>query len=283
MFPEPTELLLIGCLIESIWTPKSKSNTLTPKNQLADILTKGSLSKNEWNHLTVIGAMSKRGKEATSNDGSPTAKAKPVNLVMRSQYKGETSSSSLGSRVNLENDDERKRIGQAPGNWEQGNSKSEVENSQVSRQEKILQATRKLRQKDQTQIKSGENPPGTRKLAACSPEFRNMDCTNYRHLEKFFPNLEVANVCTQCNIFNGLLQEHRVGMENVHDIVDDGSHPRWSGFLDEFRNLQEHNIREYLECIQHYSKVDEGTFSRNSECGMLGIFITIMDEISIGQ
>ena len=30
-FPEPTELLLIGCLIESIWTPKSKSNTLTPK------------------------------------------------------------------------------------------------------------------------------------------------------------------------------------------------------------------------------------------------------------
>ena len=27
----PTELLLIGCLTESIWTPKSKSNTLTPK------------------------------------------------------------------------------------------------------------------------------------------------------------------------------------------------------------------------------------------------------------
>ena len=31
MFPEPTELLLIGCLIESIWTPRSKSNTLTLK------------------------------------------------------------------------------------------------------------------------------------------------------------------------------------------------------------------------------------------------------------
>ena len=28
---EPTELLLTGCLIESIWTPKSKSNTLIPK------------------------------------------------------------------------------------------------------------------------------------------------------------------------------------------------------------------------------------------------------------
>ena len=34
MFPEPTELLLIGCLIESIWTPRSKSNTLTPRTNL---------------------------------------------------------------------------------------------------------------------------------------------------------------------------------------------------------------------------------------------------------
>ena len=31
MFPEPTELLLIGCSMESIWTPRSKSNTLTPR------------------------------------------------------------------------------------------------------------------------------------------------------------------------------------------------------------------------------------------------------------
>ena len=50
MFPEPTELLLIGCLIESIWTPKSKSNTLTPKTQLGDILIKGNFTRDEWNH-----------------------------------------------------------------------------------------------------------------------------------------------------------------------------------------------------------------------------------------
>ena len=31
MFPGPTELHLTGCLIELIWTPKSKSNTSTPK------------------------------------------------------------------------------------------------------------------------------------------------------------------------------------------------------------------------------------------------------------
>ena len=34
MFPEPKELLLIGYLIESIWTPKSKSSTSTPKTNL---------------------------------------------------------------------------------------------------------------------------------------------------------------------------------------------------------------------------------------------------------
>ena len=31
MLPELTELLLVGCLIESIWTPRSKSNILTPR------------------------------------------------------------------------------------------------------------------------------------------------------------------------------------------------------------------------------------------------------------
>ena len=54
MFPEPTELLLIGYLIESIWTPKSKSNTLTPKTQFADMLTKGNFTRDEWNRLFVF-------------------------------------------------------------------------------------------------------------------------------------------------------------------------------------------------------------------------------------
>ena len=51
MFPGLTELLLIGCSIESIGTPKSKSSTSTPKNQLADILNKGNFTRDEWNHL----------------------------------------------------------------------------------------------------------------------------------------------------------------------------------------------------------------------------------------
>ena len=53
-FPEPTELLFICCSIELLWTPKSKSNTSTPKNQLADILTKGNFTRDEWNHLLKL-------------------------------------------------------------------------------------------------------------------------------------------------------------------------------------------------------------------------------------
>ena len=72
----------------------------------------------------AVGAMSKRGQNTTSNDGSPTAKARPVNMVMHSQCKEEISSPSLGSLVNPGNDDERKRVGQAPGNWMLGDSKN---------------------------------------------------------------------------------------------------------------------------------------------------------------
>ena len=34
MFPEPTELLLIGCLIESIWTPRSRTKVEVSEGQI---------------------------------------------------------------------------------------------------------------------------------------------------------------------------------------------------------------------------------------------------------
>ena len=34
--------------------PKIQSNSLTPKNQLADILTKGNFTRDEWNHLLCL-------------------------------------------------------------------------------------------------------------------------------------------------------------------------------------------------------------------------------------
>ena len=54
MFPEPTGLLLIGNSIESIWTPRSKSNILTPKTNLPTFWPRGNFTRDEWNHLLCL-------------------------------------------------------------------------------------------------------------------------------------------------------------------------------------------------------------------------------------
>ena len=110
------------------------------KNQLADMLTKGSSSRDEWNHLFRVfnimsfsmfsrshfsnflsdpigkqSAMSKRGQEATSSEGSPVAtpkpmvpaKTRPVNLVLRSPWSArENPPEDLGYPVDRVNADE---------------------------------------------------------------------------------------------------------------------------------------------------------------------------------
>ena len=95
MFPELTELHLIGCSIELIWIPRSKSNTLTPKTQLTDILTKGNFTRDEWNHLLNLfnishfsstactAAMAKRAQQESGEERF-TAKSRPMmNLTAR--------------------------------------------------------------------------------------------------------------------------------------------------------------------------------------------------------
>ena len=83
--------------------PKIQIKYVDTKNQLVDILTKESFSRDEWNHLLRLfnilsfsmfsvshfgnflsdliekqSAMSKRGQEATSTEGSPMAKPRPM-------------------------------------------------------------------------------------------------------------------------------------------------------------------------------------------------------------
>ena len=78
-------MLLIGCLIELIWI----------KNQLADILTKGNFTRDEWNHLLCLfnidhfsstvcsDTMAKRSQQ-DSGEGRVTAKSRPMmNLIAR--------------------------------------------------------------------------------------------------------------------------------------------------------------------------------------------------------
>ena len=51
---QDTELRLIGCSIESTWTPKIQFKYIDTKKQLADILTKGNFTCDDWNHLLYL-------------------------------------------------------------------------------------------------------------------------------------------------------------------------------------------------------------------------------------
>ena len=80
-----------------------KSHMFTPKNHLADMLTKGSLTRDEWDHLLRLlhimnfsmfscshslsyrkqSVMSKRAQECTAKEVSAVAKPTPMILVSR--------------------------------------------------------------------------------------------------------------------------------------------------------------------------------------------------------
>ena len=95
MFPEPTKLLLIGCLIESMWTQKSKSSTLTPRTNLQTywqreishvmngIIILCLFNISHFSAVNSLKAMSKRTQE-DAGEARVTAKSKPMmNLVSR--------------------------------------------------------------------------------------------------------------------------------------------------------------------------------------------------------
>ena len=108
MFPGLTELLLIGCLIEVIWSPNFKPNTSTPKNQLGDILTKGNFTCDEWNHLLCLfkishfsstactAAVAKRSQQDSGKE-RVTAKSRPMMFLVARTPSFVTSSTSVSS------------------------------------------------------------------------------------------------------------------------------------------------------------------------------------------
>ena len=80
---------LIGYSIESIWTQKKQIKYIDTKNQLADILTKGNFTRDEWNHLlslfnishfssTVCSAAMAKRLQQESGEERVTAKSKPM-------------------------------------------------------------------------------------------------------------------------------------------------------------------------------------------------------------
>ena len=106
MFPGPTELLLIGCSIESIWTQKIQISYIDTKNELADMLTKGNFTRDEWNHLLCLfnishfsstvcsETMAKRSQHG-SGEERVTAKSQPMMSLIARAPSHVSSSTSL--------------------------------------------------------------------------------------------------------------------------------------------------------------------------------------------
>ena len=201
------------------------------------------------------------------------------NVVLRGQCKEGVSSQGSGSPVNPVIEYNRKRVSLAAGNWVVLFQIPKLENSQVYRQENVNLDSRKLGQKGLTWPKSEEDSPSTGQPVAVSPEMENMKFSNYPYVEKIFQCVQKKMGRTSINstFLVDSYKKQYIGMTNVHDIVDEGSHPPWARFLGEFGNLQEYKIREHRDKFKITQKVDEETFWRNSECEDTGISITLMD------
>ena len=111
MFPELTEFALDWLFDRINLDPKIQIKYIDTKNQLADILTKGNFTRDEWNHLLTlfnishfsstacIAAMAKRAQQE-SGEGSVTAKSRPMmNLTARTPSFVSSSASSNPGRT----------------------------------------------------------------------------------------------------------------------------------------------------------------------------------------
>ena len=219
MCREVTESLLIRCLTESTWNQRSKSNMLTPKTNSQTSWQRGishvmngitfCVCSTSWFWRHILAAIlesvlsiqrapcdwchveSKRKDQfrrrlSDSSNGSPVAKARPANLVMQSQCKEDVSPQRSGSLVNLENDNNRKRVSLATRNWGSYGPNFEVEGSQMHRQENVNLAVRKLGQKDFSQPKCEEDSSSTGTLDAISPIMENMRFSDHQYMERYF-------------------------------------------------------------------------------------------------
>ena len=96
--------------------PKIQIKYVDTKNQLADMLTKGSFGRDEWDHLLRLlnimnfsfscshflsnrkqCVMSKRAQGSTAKEGSAVAKPRPMSLVSRNLLKAKQTSPKVGS------------------------------------------------------------------------------------------------------------------------------------------------------------------------------------------
>ena len=99
MYPEPTELLWIGCLTGLILIPKFRFDT---KHQLADILIKGNFTRDEWNDLLRLLNISHFSSTCCAQNSSMISCTKTMAKRMQAQKgKGRIVAKSKSTAMNL--------------------------------------------------------------------------------------------------------------------------------------------------------------------------------------
>ena len=191
---------------------------LTPKNRLADILTKGSFTRDEWNHLLQLlnimnfsmcscshflshrkhSVMSKREQDRTSKEGPAVAKPKPMSLVARSllsskkdppqivsasndpgNSKMDESSTSAGIGKPLRGSDSNPKSQSQE--WQNDNTQSASQGKPRRGEEASSSAGIRKR------IAKGDNTQTQRPRL----ESQNLTITIHRYFEKVFKNLQI--------------------------------------------------------------------------------------------
>ena len=235
-------------------------------------------------------AMSNRSQEATSNEDSLVTKARPC-LVARDPKSEEISSHNLVYLVYTENSDERKEVEIAAGNsWRiHFKIRSRVLSSE---------STGEFSSGCWKQLAGGatsENIPWWESILTpieqgnlCwvrqNQSFRTWDTKTTNTLPRFFNSCKRSWECQQATQLSRCKQAYK-----THLLV-------WRMFMSSSMNAAIHLGPNYLTNSEIYKntkfeeteslfnitqKVGNGTFRRDSVCKMAGIFITVLDEISV--
>ena len=182
------------------WDPKIQIKNVDTNNQLADMLTKSSFKRDEWDHLLHLlnimnflmfscshflsnrkqSAMSKRAQESTAKEGSAVAKPRPMNVVSRNLLSAKQTSpkDSSASKSPGNQELEQSYVSPSVRKLMRNKSRDPTAYSQERRQDDTLfSSTRKLERGDDIKI-------GRTKL-----EFHNMRVSDHRYLERVFQNL----------------------------------------------------------------------------------------------
>ena len=196
--------------------PEIQIKYVDTENQLADMLTKGSFTRDEWDHLlrslNIMNSsmyscshflsnrkqsvMSKRAQQSISKEGSAVAKPRPMNLVLRNLLSAKENppqdSSDSNSPGNQELDQSgvsssgrklTRNINQNPTSYSQQRQQDDTQSSTC---------TRKLERRDEpSKSASARQIERGRDIRICRSkmEIHNMHMSDYRYLEKVFKNL----------------------------------------------------------------------------------------------